>query len=236
MKTKHFFAFATAIALSGTVQSAAQYKSFTMEERAADVRSGQMELYIAGQYWHAEIATAHNVTVNRPPPVTGDVKLELDDAGFLGFGLAYHLNKHLAVSGEFMFGNPDYTMSFQNSRLTGEAFVHTGKFNLEYNILPGRFTPFVSGGVGYFYIDSNVPSGPPDIYCWWDYWWGAVCSDSTPTYKNTYFTANAAVGIRWDIGGMFSVKLYGGPNFVMVDKAVDWLTTAQVTLSAGWKF
>ena len=238
MKAKHLFSLAMTATLGGVVECAAQYKSFTMEERAAQIRTGHMELYFAGQYWHAESVTAHDVTINLPPLTLGNVKLDFDDTGLWGLGMAYHFNEHFAVNAEFMFGKPDYTMTFQDSRLDGKAFLHTGKFNAEYNFLSGRITPFVAGGLGYFYIDSNIPSGRvDDIYCWWDFWWGQSCSGSIPTYKRTYLATNGAIGIRWDINDAICLRLYGGANFVLLDNAaVDWLTTTQIALSVGWKF
>ena len=204
-----------------------------------DFRSRRVEFYLLGQYWHAEDAIAHNVTVDLAPggpKATGDLKFHADDAGFWGFGVAYNINRHLNVNGEFTFGYPDYTLSFRNSRLSGESFMHGGKFNVEYNVLPGRVTPFLSGGLGYLFVDSGVPSGPTDYYCWWDEWWGQTCVGDTPTYSQTYFTLNAAAGIRWDVNEHFFLKAYAGANWVGLNNSADWLSTIQGTMAVGWKF
>ena len=37
------------------------------------------------------------------------------------------------------------------------------------------FTPYVTGGIGYAFIDTNIPDSPPQTACWWDPWWGYVC-------------------------------------------------------------
>jgi len=216
-----------------------QYQQATLlDMEARRARADRADFYILGQYWHTERGTADNITVPTTlgPPATGNISFELHDSGAFGLGVAYHLNNHLAVAGELTFGYPDYTLTFLNATLSGEAFMHAGTFKLEYNILPGPITPFISGGLGYLYIDSQVPSGPPTPYCFWDYWWGYTCTSATPTHRNTYFTVDAAVGIRWDIGENLDVKLSAGGNWALVHNAANWLQTIQITTAVGWKF
>jgi Outer membrane protein beta-barrel domain len=205
---------------------------------ARESRAGHAEFYLLGQYWHAESTSSHNVTVptTAGPTATGDLGFRFDDTGIFGIGLGYNINKYLEVTGEFSFGYPNYTVSFLGSSLSGEAFMHSGNFNLEYHILPGKFTPFISGGIGYLYVDSQVPSGPPSAYCFWDYWWGYTCTGSTPTYHNTLLNLNAAAGVRWDIGEMFFLKASVGGGWANVHNSADWLQTIQITAAAGWRF
>jgi hypothetical protein len=219
----------------------AQYP-FTVNPHAPpEGRDRRVELYVLGQYWHAEDGTAENVNIpitpgENPLMARGDVKVKFDDTLLWGFGAGYNLNSHFAVNGEFSFGYSDYSISFNESRLSGEAFVHSGKFNLDYNILPGAFTPFISGGLGYLYLDSQVPSGSTEINCWWDYWWGYDCVGDTPTYSKVYFALNGLAGLRWDLSERMFLKASVGSNWVAVDNAADWISTIQGTLVVGWKF
>jgi opacity protein-like surface antigen len=160
----------------------------------------------------------------------------MEDSAFWGLGFAYHINNHFAVRGEFSSGYPDYAASFNGSRLSGEAFVTEGRFNLDYHILPGPLTPYVSGGLGYFYVDTGIPSGPPGYTIWWDYWWGYTVTVSQPTYRETFFTLNAAAGLRWDINDDFFLKAEAGWEWIEVDNGADWLQSLRGTVSIGWKF
>jgi len=60
-------------------------------------------------------------------------------------------------------------------------------------------TPFVMGGVGWAFVDSNIPSGPPQGVCWWDPWYGYVCGYYQNTYTKDYFSYNLGIGARWDV-------------------------------------
>ena len=66
--------------------------------------------------------------------------------------------------------------------------------------MESNFTPFVTAGLGWTYIDTNIPSGPPETWCW--YWYG--CSTFVPTETSTEFSYNAGLGLRLDVGkGVF---------------------------------
>jgi opacity protein-like surface antigen len=77
--------------------------------------------------------------------------------------------------------------------------MFTGRINLDYNILKTRLTPFVTGGIGFAYFDSGIPTGEKEVFCWWDYWWGYVCEGAVSTYSASEFTYNAGLGLRWDV-------------------------------------
>ena len=227
------------LGMAATCYGQFQYEQPVLLDPATrETRAGRPEFYILGQYWHAVETSSHNVTV--PTTVggfaTGDLGFKFDDTGLFGIGASYNLNRYVGITGEFTFGYPRYTVSFLGSSLSGEAFMHSGNFNLEYHVLPGPITPFISGGIGYLYLDSQVPSGPSSVYCFWDYWWGYNCTGSTPTYHNTYLNLNAAVGLRWDIGESFFLKGGVGAGWANIHNNASWLETVQVTVAAGWKF
>jgi len=82
-----------------------------------------------------------------------------DDIGWvLGFG--YHLNDNLEVGGTFEFGQQDYVADIANGVLPGVVFSVDGELETlrlmidgTYNFLPGKFSPFISGAVGWSWID-----------------------------------------------------------------------------------
>jgi hypothetical protein len=153
-----------------------------------------------------------------------------------GFGMGFNINDHWTLNAEFMFGSSDYRAEWSGSELRGEMFMSNGKFNVEYNVLAEPLTPFVKGGLGYYYFDTGIPSGPPGYYCWWDYWWGYVCEGFVPTHTETSFALNAGAGIRWDISDFVFVKAFGGATWVDVSRGSGWPMFIEGTFVLGLKF
>ena len=44
-----------------------------------------------------------------------------------------------------------------------------------------------------------MADGPPVTGCWWDPWWGYICSQFWSTYSQSNLSYGAGVGLRWDI-------------------------------------
>jgi hypothetical protein len=105
----------------------------------------------------------------------------------------------------------------------------------QYNILKGRVTPFLRASFGWTWVDSNIPSGPPVGGCWWDPWYGYICTSSQPTYASTDFAYGAAAGVRGEIG--HAVYLEASYNVLWVDTnraGTQSMDGARVTF--GWMF
>ncbi len=234
MKTKsvRIVLFALGSLLGASLASAQQYDVY---------RGNHSEFYLLIQYWTMDGVTLPGVTLPgnsgvNPPMVTGDIHYKLDSQVFWGFGFAYHFNERMALHAELAFGNPDYTMTFQNATITGSAHVNTGKVNFDYYLMKGPVTPFVSVGGGYMYFDSGVPSGPTDYWIWWDYFWGPIVVASQPTFSETYWTYNAAGGVRWEVSDRFAMKLSYGGNWVDVGGHAGTMLSTETSLTFDWKF
>jgi opacity protein-like surface antigen len=144
--------------------------------------------------------------------VTGDNGSRADisgDWGF-GFGFAYNFSNHLALGGELTWNEANYRARIvpaagnnnPSFNLSGTMETSTLRVNGTWNILATNFTPFVTGGIGATYVDTNIPNGPTS--CWSDPWWGTYCD--TPTRSNTYFSYNAGAGLRWDVHRQFFLR------------------------------
>ena len=168
-----------------------------------------------------------------------------DDLGW-GFGFGYHFNQRLLLGVDFTWldanydaeiatdndGNqvPDTTIS-----VAGTLDATNLQFFAQYNILPGRFTPFVRGSLGWAWIDSNIPSGPAQGVCWWDPWWGYICDAWQPTFEDTSFAYGAAAGVRASLTDKFFVE--GSYNLLWLD--FDKAGTQSFDgfrINAGWMF
>ena len=126
------------------------------------------------------------------------------DMGIL-FSIGYNFDEHLALDFDWGYNSISFTgIRVDDPPTTTETFggrvdVSSTRFNLIYNFLPKRLTPYVAANIGWSWIDSNVPSGPPGAGCWWDPWWGYICSGYQPTYGVTEFSYGASLGVRYDV-------------------------------------
>jgi len=89
-------------------------------------------------------------------------------------------------------------------KFTSKLYTSTLDFGFTYNLLSGPFTPYISANIGSTYVDSGVPTGNIVTGCWWDPWWGYVCTPQAQTYTSTVINYGAGIGLRYD----FSRKLY----------------------------
>lgn len=196
-------------------------------------RSAKVELYGLGQYLHSE-----DFEVRGP---YGDLKLEMDDTGLGGFGFAYHANPFLSVRAEFMFGGATFrsqvpTRTGGSTELEMDAFLHTGRLNLDYNIINRRLTPFLTAGIGYQYLETEIKTAPPVTVCWWDPWWGWVCDTDYPRASEWDFTWNVGAGVRWDITDSLFVKVQVGANWLQYSGSSSITTQLEGFFCIGWAF
>ena len=138
-----------------------------------------------------------------------------DDIGVSLFA-GYRLNDRL----EFHFGldwatvDYDATIPFQigtgpigSIGVKGDMEAFTPRVDANFNFMEGPFTPYITAGIGYSFIDTNIPNGPPQGACWWDPWFGNVCSTYQPTKSTDAFTYDVGLGVRWDMSPGYSMRL-----------------------------
>jgi len=145
---------------------------------------------------------------------------DFDNAVGFGFGLTYHINNNFSVGGDFSFSRPRYdaTLVDENGQpfdLRARADIFTGQLRGTYHFLEGPVTPYIEGGLGWTYIDSNVTDQPPITGCWFDPFWGFICGSFFDTYSDTSFSYGAGAGMRWDITPDIGIR--GGLSRLRVD-------------------
>jgi opacity protein-like surface antigen len=161
------------------------------------------------------------------------------DWGF-GFGLAYNLSDHLQLGGELTWNDAGYRATLvpgpgnplPSTSFRGTMETSTLRMNATWHFLRGNFTPFVTGGIGATWVDTNIPNGPTQ--CWVDPWYGTYCD--TPTRSDTYFSYNAGAGLRWDINRGFFMSAAYIRQWIDVGGATGSPAADQFRLVFGFKY
>lgn len=168
----------------------------------------------------------------------------IDETYGLGLGFAYNFNDNFSLGGDFSWSRPDYTATVTPAAgnggsaytVSGSMEVFTAHAVATWNLFARPFTPFVSGGVGGTFIDTNVPSGPPVNVCWYDPWWGYYCDSSVPTRNETYFSYNVGAGLRWDAKENLFLRAMVAEQWIDVGGDVGAPSMMQVRLDIGLRF
>ena len=158
--------------------------------------------------------------------------LDIDSSVGFGFGFAWNWTDRVHLSYRFSLNKPNYSATIvpeigEPQTINYKMARYSNQFNLTYHFLRGPLTPFVQAGVGWTKLDSNVPSQPPTTGCWWDPWWGYICTTTWETFKTSEFTYNVGVGVRWDVNGAIFVRGYWNRQFINLTNGnldIDTLT------------
>jgi opacity protein-like surface antigen len=181
------------------------------QAEAFDSRDNKWEFFLQPQYINSKTLEYDN-----------GASADINDRSSLGFGLGYNIDRHIELSVDFSASNSNYTGTriIDDGANTPEKFSATMytsslNFGFTYNILSGPFTPYISANLGSTYIDSGIPTGNIESACWWDPWYGYICSPRAQTFTSTEFHYGIGAGLRYD----FNRKLYmkGGINQTFLD-------------------
>jgi outer membrane protein with beta-barrel domain len=164
-------------------------------------RAGKNELYLGPVF-----------TDGKNYSFEGGSSARTDTGLGLSLGFAHNFNAHVSAGVELAWSEQDYRATVQPSagnpnlagQISGTLESSTLRFFGTYNLLASNFTPFVTGGLGWTYIDTNIPAGLPENVCWAYPWYGVYCATYVPTQTTTRFSYNAGAGLRLDAGrGVF---------------------------------
>jgi opacity protein-like surface antigen len=144
----------------------------------------------------------------------GGTNVEFDsDIGFSIYG-GLRISDRLEVQFGVDWLQADYDVSFQSATVPGLTFNASGEIEQitpfvrgNFNFVDGPITPYITAGVGYSFIDTNIPDGPPQTGCWRDPWYGQICTTYHCTATTEEFTYNAGLGLRWDLSNGYSWRL-----------------------------
>ena len=170
--------------------------------------------------------------------------LRIDGAGGLGFNISYNLTNKFAIGVDLDWLRPDYRAELINDEvfpietavIDHEFSQFNGRIKGVFNFSEGPLTPYVEGGFGWSYFDSNVADGPPQTGCWWHPYWGYICDNFYSTFTETSFSYGAGVGLRYQMrGGTFLKGSYNVWDLDSLGKASD-STISSFKVEFGWSF
>jgi opacity protein-like surface antigen len=167
----------------------------------------------------------------------------LDVEGDLAWGFVggYNFNDHFMLGGEMSWASPSYRATFApnpgplqgiNANLDLGTFILKGTFNF----FNGPLTPYAEVGAGWVHVDSNIVNGQPSTGCWWDPWWGYVCTTFYDTYSDTRTAWTYALGVRWDVSDSIALRASYGYLDLDTSHATKDVSLDTWRAELVWKF
>jgi len=154
----------------------------------------------------------------------GGSEIDVDSTAGWGLSFGWNWTENWNLSYRLVSTSPGYSATIvpQDTDLEPILINHdmskvSNQFNVTYNFRSKAFTPYVVAGVGWTKLDSNIPSAPPEVDCWWDPWWGYICFSDWETYKTTEFSYSLGAGLRWDINKIVYSKASYTREFLSVN-------------------
>jgi opacity protein-like surface antigen len=155
----------------------------------------------------------------------GGTTLDVEDDIGVALIFGYRFDSKLELQFSLDWNEVDYSGVLQSAQfpgltasVNGTMETFTPRFGATYNFIDGPLTPFVTGGIGWSFIDTNIPTGQVQVGCWWDPWWGQICTPYQPTKDVDGFMYEAGIGARWDVGQSYSFRLAYQKRWIDIGK------------------
>ena len=170
----------------------------------------------------------------------GGSTANIDSATGVKLGIGYYMLPELAFGLDFNWAHTKFNGTVQGnpgfSLENGHADFGTLMFNATYTLLDGPIKPLVEGGFGWNWIDTNIASGPPQAGCWWDPWWGYICSGYQPTHSNSSFAGQIGAGVQFNFSRQFAINADYRYTFIKLRNADGATGIGGIGLVFLWRF
>lgn len=163
-----------------------------------------------------------------------------DDLGW-NIGLTYNVDEHLAVGFDMGWADAGYAGTRvddngDTQQVSGNLLTSSLNFNGIYYFSAKRFTPYAGASLGWTFVDTNIPIGPPVTTCWYDPFWGYICDTYVPTKTTTELTYGAVMGLRFDLNDKLFLKAGMGKQWIEFSSAADTTDFTTYHINIGVMF
>jgi opacity protein-like surface antigen len=173
----------------------------------------------------------------------GGSTVALDSDVGLALTLGFRYSERLELTFGLDWNTVDYdavlqSATFPNVTATvkGDLESFTPRIGANFNFIDGPITPYVSGFIGYSFIDTNIPDGPAQGGCYWDPWFGQVCSTWQPTHSVDAFTYGLGLGVRWDVNDAWSMRFGYEKHWIDLDNSDGAADLDQIKLGVLMRY
>jgi opacity protein-like surface antigen len=173
----------------------------------------------------------------------GGSQMHLDSNTGFKIGTGYYVTDQLIIGGNFSYSQGDFNGTVASGTPGVSAHLENGRsdystlmFDATYLFLPGAIKPFVSAGMGWTWVNTNIASGPPQSGCWWDPWWGYVCSSWQPTVGNSSFAYQVGVGLQVNFSHSFNIAAAVKETWIDIHNSTGTPGFPTVELLFNWRF
>ncbi len=220
---------------SGATPSAASATAPAAAGGALDVGMGE------DRPWETRLGVNYQTTASED--FDGGTTAEFDSSTGFVVGIGRDLSKHFEIGASFSYYERDYDADIAGD-VPGEVFPVSGSldamgamFDLTYNLMPGRrLTPFFMTGLGWNWVDTKIPTAPPQVGCWWNPWYGYICTGFQDTKTVDGFTYQLGAGLRYQMNDSVSLNASYRMSWVEFPKATGTPTFDAIQLILGWGF
>lgn len=145
------------------------------------------------------------------------IEAEVDDTTVGGLGIGHNFHDHLNLNMDMFFGSTDIIFKGYGRTLKLDTNLFGMDINLDYNILKGRFTPMITGGIGFINFSADGGTTSSDV-------------------SETDFSYNLGAGFRWDVTDHFLIKGIYRLTWTELEDSDGSILLDGVSLSIGYVF
>ncbi len=190
--------------------------------------------------WEFRIGPVFNESKN--VAFKGGSNANIDSTTGIRVGTGYYVTDQLIVGMNFGWAQSSFNGTVQgnlgqSSIENGHADFSTLMFDGTY-LLPLRsaLKPYITAGLGWNWVNTNIASGPPQAGCWWDPWWGYVCSGYQPTHGSNSFAYQAGAGVQINFTRSFTINVDYRYTWIDLSNANGTPGIGSIGLMFIWRF
>jgi opacity protein-like surface antigen len=171
----------------------------------------------------------------------GGSNADINSTTGVKIGTGWYVSPHLAIGLNFGWAQSNFNGTVKgnisNSSIeNGHVDFSTLMADATYTLLDGPIKPLLEAGLGWNWINTNIASGPPQTGCWWDPWWGYVCTGYQPTHGSSSFAYQVGAGVQFNFNRQFAVNADYRYTWIDLSNANGTPGFGSVELLFVWRF